>query len=228
MTTQKTTPKKITEGGQHCGISYFVELSKTGNKYKARSIVAFPDFTEIIDFNESGICDLLELLGGRYTLCRGNHYFYKNPYSVCLSYTQSHIDARLVEIKSRDAVLAVPMDDAYIVDRTYSQVLADINNLNQAIEKAQKMASMKPETDPTPEQLEQMAAELDRLIKTFSKPGLTALTKITSATITQWMARGRVSAQAAHEICKIKQIKAQGFTREKLRPDVGFWYIDIK
>lgn len=88
-----------------------------------------------------------------------------------------------------------------------------------------------PRTNPTDEQLEKMAKETRRLVKTFSAPGVAHLLKsegiqITRQGVNVWLARGRISAFAAHKICQHKDVQEKGFTRESLRPDVPVWYID--
>lgn len=89
--------------------------------------------------------------------------------------------------------------------------------------------SFQPHTNPTDEQLVQMKEQLNRLVKIFGSRGLVYLLKQQKLTVNNigiWKARGRISALAAHEICKHKDVQSQGFTREGLRPDVMVWYID--
>ncbi|CAL9987432.1 hypothetical protein VPHD81_0074 [Vibrio phage D81] len=88
-----------------------------------------------------------------------------------------------------------------------------------------------PRTSPTEEQLVEMKKETRRLVSAFSAPGVAHLLKLEGITITRqgvnvWLARGRISAYAAHKICQHKDVREKGFTRESLRPDVPVWYID--
>ncbi len=214
------TQKTMIEGGSHRGITYFIELSKTDNKYKARATIAWLLCSEIIDFNEEGMIDLVELKRGTVSICRGNHSFYENPFQQCQQFTIGHIDAILGMAGTAERLTKENAND--FSNEELRQVIAYHHHEESMLKKSR----MKPETDPTPEQLEQMKGEVERLIKTFSVPGLSALTKISGATIAQWRERGRISAQAAHEICQLKQISAHEFTRERLRPDVAFWYVD--
>lgn len=88
-----------------------------------------------------------------------------------------------------------------------------------------------PVTNPTDEQLVAMKEEVTRLIKTFSARGVSYMLnlngfKVKTGAVNVWLHRGRISAMAAHVICKHKDVQEKGFTRESLRPDVPFWYID--
>ena len=80
------------------------------------------------------------------------------------------------------------------------------------------------------EQYHQMRVEMERLFATFSDEelvGAMALQyiELKPETIRQWRSRGRVSASAAHYLCRNKRIAGKGFTREALRPDVREWVI---
>jgi len=227
MTTNNETVKTMTEGGNSQGVSYFVKLDKHGNKYKAISTIIFSTHNEIVDWNEPGMVDLMELGAGRTVRCMGNHFFYANPYAAVVDATTGLITARIEQIAIRDTFTLGHAEDA-ISAHGYAFCRDQIQHLNNEIEKASDMARMKPETNPTDAQLVEMVGQLDRLIGIFSVPGIVALTGVTSATVNQWKKRGRIGAQAAHEICQIKEIKNHGFTRESMRPDVGFWYIDVK
>lgn len=83
---------------------------------------------------------------------------------------------------------------------------------------------IKPRTKPTPEQLEQMKKEIKRLTDTFGFVPLGRALGVPVSTISAWSAKGKISAQAANDICKHEFIKKEGFTRESLRPDVKIWY----
>lgn len=76
------------------------------------------------------------------------------------------------------------------------------------------------------DQVEQAKSEMLRLIETFGPSGLAYLMGASTGAVFTMKSRGYISAQAAHELCKMDTVKNEGFTREKLRPDVKVWYID--
>lgn len=82
---------------------------------------------------------------------------------------------------------------------------------------------MKPQTTPTEQQQQQMTDELNRLISTFGAQQVQELTGASAGTIRTWLHRGRISATAAHAVCKCKVVRQLGFSRETLRPDVKVW-----
>jgi hypothetical protein len=93
---------------------------------------------------------------------------------------------------------------------------------------APKIVSMSPRTEATPEQIVQMREQITKLVKEFTCPGLAALNKSSTAVVQNWLQRGRISAQAASDLCKLPDIMEAGFTRELLRPDVTYWYTDAR
>lgn len=131
----------------------------------------------------------------------GSKYFYVNPYKTCLDECIGLIDARLSQDQTN------PL-------------------LTKKIEES--MANMSPRTEPTPEQLDQMRKAVEKLVASFTAPGVAALAGIKPYVVQSWLSRGRISAQAASDICKIPDIAAAGFTREMLRPDVVYWYTDAR
>lgn len=68
--------------------------------------------------------------------------------------------------------------------------------------------------------------QLFRLINKFgAKSIISMIPDVTSmATLRSWRVRGRISATAAHELCKLPEVRQAGFTREILRPDVQLWW----
>lgn len=84
---------------------------------------------------------------------------------------------------------------------------------------------MKPNTKPTEQQQQQMTDELHRLISTFGAEQVQQLTGVGASTVRQWLSRGRISATAAHAVCKCQVVRQFGFSRESLRPDVRVWTI---
>lgn len=88
--------------------------------------------------------------------------------------------------------------------------------------------TFKPKTNPTSAQLKAMRDECERLVATFSVPGVAKIggESLSRAMVQEWKTRGRVSAHWANILCKNKLIRDAGFTRESLRPDVPFWYVD--
>jgi len=129
----------------------------------------------------------------------GSTYFYSNPYKNCYDECIGLIDARLSQ---------------------------DDNNPLKL--EAIQMAKMSPRTEPTPEQLNQMREQIQKLVAAFTAPGIAALAGIRTPVVQAWIARGRISAQAASDICKIPEVAAAGFTREAMRPDVVYWYTDAR
>lgn len=134
-------------------------------------------------------------------IATGSKYFYSNPYTSCVDEVKGLIDGRL-EQKNKNPSLAKKIEES--------------------------MASMSPRTEPTEEQLKQMREKVEKLVSFFTAPGVAALAGIKTPVVHRWVERGRISAQAASDICKIPDIAAAGFTRELLRPDVTYWYTDAR
>lgn len=189
---------KKTISGTYSGVSYFVNIYDHGMKYKAESIALLPSHAHVHDWNAPGQPDLMS----PWVTCEGNHFFYYYPGKHLVDATQGMIDS-LLDLQKQNP-----------------------ERLNAITQEAAQMQRMRPDTNPTPSEVKAMRKEIDRLINSFSIVGLAHLTGKTSQTINNWRARGRISATAAHEVCQIEEIKALGFTRESLRPDVKFWYIE--
>ena len=90
------------------------------------------------------------------------------------------------------------------------------------------MTNFKPATNPTLAQLGMMHIQIESLIQHYGISGLAHLCDVEPVTVRSWRVRKRISATAAHELCKLERVKNDGFTREKLRPDVKVWYLDQK
>jgi hypothetical protein len=65
------------------------------------------------------------------------------------------------------------------------------------------------------------------LFEKFHTDFLSEHSGIKASTLRCWKTRGTVSPFVATELCKIEQVKAAGFTREKLRPDILVWYDEV-
>ena len=211
--------RQKTISGHHSGVSYFIQIEDHGGKYKAHSIMLFSTHEHLHDWCRDGEIDLTN---GK--TCKGNHFYYSNPEALLIPATKGMIDSitDLIALSERTHA----GDFTGINSNNYPECLRDIQRLGEIIKEAKTMKRMRPETQPTPEEAKTMKSEVDRLISMFSIVGLSSLTGRSSQVITGWRARGRISATAAHEICQLPEIKALGFTREGMRPDVKYWYID--
>jgi len=65
------------------------------------------------------------------------------------------------------------------------------------------------------------------LFDKFHTDFLSEKSGIKASTLRCWKTRGTVSPFVATELCKIEQVKAAGYTREKLRPDILVWYDEV-
>lgn len=206
----------ITTGGQHQGVSYFIAIDDHGGKFKARSTILFATHQAIIDWNAQGVTDLQKPS----TKCRGNHFFYSNPFKQIEPATIGLIDATSELIALQDTLIATKAENAT------SEDVRRIGRLTTMIKEAGLMQQkMRPDTDPTDDQIEQMKAQVERLVSVFTATGIASISGNSRQTVNNWIARGRISAQAAHEVCQLPEVAAHGFTRELMRPDVKFWYI---
>ena len=167
--------------------------------YRCDAVVKFSTHAELFAFNDSPHYEFTH--GGRLAITRPGMSFTLNPAADILEYLAGVIDARLEQIESGDSPELQKKIEAYNMARG-------------------------PQTNPTETELEQMQTELMRLLEEITAPGLKALFGYTAQTVCVWKNRGRISAEAANEICKHKEIKRRGFTRESLRPDVKFWIQD--
>lgn len=203
--------------GNHCGVSFFISIEDHGGKYKAQSTITFQDFAQIIDWNEQGKTNPVD-----FTECKGNHFFYEWPEKALVCSTTAFIDAANDMTAIKDKIAA----GGDIGQISHAEAQRQIKRLSEMAEEAKLMQQkIRPETDPTPEQLQQMREQIEKLVSIFTMTGLASITGNSRQTVNGWLARGRVSAQAAHHMCQLDEIKAHGFTRESIRPDVKFWYI---
>lgn len=109
----------------------------------------------------------------------------------------------------------------FIVD--YCQGIIDAIIKNPENSSKIEAITMRPRTNPTPDQLAEMKKGIRDLVELFGAAGLAHLSGQSTETITNWAARGRISATQAHKICQHPAVSQAGFTREKLRPDVKSW-----
>lgn len=214
--------KKIASGN-HCGVSYFISIEDHGGKYKAQSTILFGDnFTYLLDWSDNWIVQLFE---GRDNY--GKHYYYEDPIKLQKIFeecTKGFIDP-VREMISLEKKIESGLFDG-IFQENLNDCLFKLKRLKQLREEAFLMQQkIRPETDPTPEQLTQMREQIEKLVSIFTMTGLASITGNSRQTVNGWLARGRVSAQAAHHMCQLDEVKAHGFTRESIRPDVKFWYI---
>lgn len=226
--------KALTEGGICEGVNYFITINKFVDKdiskYQASAIILLRTHQEHINFCDGSYLDVMELARGKFMMMRAGGFYYSNPFNQIVKCVQGTIGGRKDSLVFWDAgqdFIAGKDEkmDALLKKNSFEYVLRQIELYRNILTKAEQMASMKPETNPTKSQLKEMKAEIDRIINLFTVPGLASLTGKSRETISNWKARGRISANAAHEICKIEEIKVHGFTREKFRPDVTYWYI---
>lgn len=68
----------------------------------------------------------------------------------------------------------------------------------------------------------------EKLFKRFHTDFLAEETGIPASTLRSWKCRGTVSPYIATEVCKISDVSAAGFTRDKLRPDILAWYDEVR
>lgn len=81
-----------------------------------------------------------------------------------------------------------------------------------------------PNTKPTDEQKAQMKQAVIKLIEEMG--GLTNAAKalgVKMLVLNGWRTRGRIPAYQADKISRKRNMKAKGFTREFMRPDVNDW-----
>jgi hypothetical protein len=94
------------------------------------------------------------------------------------------------------------------------------------------MPAFNPKTNPEGQLLDKLTKETDRLFSTFSIPFLSEQTGIPQSTLGSHKCRQKLSPPAVIKICKIKEVKAEGFTERGLRPDlaepIDYWANDRK
>lgn len=142
----------------------------------------------------------------------------------------------------RTKVMALAAKEQYLPlenilnDPAIAQDVRRVIRLNQ-LKEENKMA-IKPKTEATEKNLADMRAETTRLMDAFGGAAGVSFVcrehykdtehsdKFRRGTVSQWNNRGRISAEAANLMGAVPQLKAAGFSRESLRPDVTFWYVD--
>lgn len=223
---QDKAAQSMTQTGTHEDVKFCIQIDKTrAGGYGATVRVELPTHTEMLYWDDGSFFNLES--GGVARLRKGQTFRF-NPYNQVLAMTQGHIDARLDQLAALRAAEQYRDDpepiNAMAALIGWPAVNDQIKTIQQSIEESNMAIS--PRTNPTDEQLEAMAESLSRLVSRFSVPGLSALTGIGQQAIREWVKRGRISAQAANDICKLPEISGAGFTRETLRPDVPYWYAD--
>lgn len=92
----------------------------------------------------------------------------------------------------------------------------------KTIQKTQprKLVRANAVTRPTGKLLKELNQVTERFFDNFSTTFLEQKTGICNSTIRNYKHRKQISQEAATAFCKIKEVKAAGFTREMLRPDL--------
>lgn len=217
--------KSITEGRSYRGVSFFVTLKKSpAGLYRASAEVLFSTHHERVDFHD-GTWAMADSKGC--AMLRKNQGLKGNPFTAAEKQLHGLIDARLgqLAVLEKTRLECNTGGSSAIVAESLSD--SDAQKLKTLLSIIKESTdTMRPNTDPTPDEIQTMKAQTEALIARFTVAGLSAISGIPYPTVGQWKIRGRVGASAANEICKLEQVKAAGFTRENLRPDVKFWYID--
>lgn len=211
--------QSISQTMSHSGIDYTVTLTKSEiGRYGAECVIALPTHNERIDLQDGDHFDV----SGRPRKIRKGELLEANPMPWLPGYIEGIIDSRLEQIATHKAIVKLHERGATVEE--LEPALITIKPLFDAIDEDKK--KMKPDTNPTPEQKKQMAEQAKSLVARFSAVGLAHITGYSAPAIRMWVTRGRVSASAANKICKYDPVKKAGFTRESLRPDVPYWYVD--
>jgi len=206
-----------TTSGAYRGVSYFLAVEDHGGKFKAKSTILFSTHQAIVDWGSHPVAMFFE----RGATQKGaNHFFYRDPTFPAKCATEGTIDSVCDLIDLRNRLIETDYQCAVFGD------IAKIDLLNKHIEEAELMQQkIRPDTAPTDDQLIQMKEQVEKLVGIFTATGIASISGNSRQTVNNWIARGRISAQAAHEVCKLDEVSAHGFTRESMRPDVKFWYI---
>lgn len=186
---------------EHKGYGFKISITKSPvGTYKAVADVQLPGRSVTISFPQEGSGGLPE----KGIPCLSGSYLEHNPYEFIADYCRGVIDGSL-------ALLADVATQQPGAKDTLKQITRE------------DTMSMRPKTNATDEQIKQMRDATDRLFERFGGSGLVHLSGQSPATVNNWNYRGRVSATQAHELCALDVVKAAGFTREELRPDVPSW-----
>lgn len=217
----------------HSGVKWVLTLTKDteNDTYKAQASVEFATHTEIIDPHDG--THAVPLGGGVKTLRRGESLD-KNPCDWLVPYVEAWIDSRI----SASQVLSEITRDGELDHEKLDAMGAESWSPVEQLLTAMRKDKMRPQTNATPEQEAEMRRQAEALVDAFGAIGIASLihknslpmagesiTK-TAAVVRGWRSRGRIPAVAAHHLCGVRSVRSRGFTREKLRPDVGYWYID--
>lgn len=247
MSSKTKKDETRTATGIHLGAKWSLSITKTAlGFYGASALILYPEsmggHKEQIDWSDGTRFAVIE---GVFRQLRKGERFNKNPYRQCVDQITGAIDARHDASQARQKLINIlatkhsekllkstlelyergsdlPMRAMF---RGKELELALIDQQHRKTIEESKMA-INPSTNPTDEQLKEMKQAVNDLIARFSIAGIAYLGGYERQVVSNWRARGRVSAQAANDLCKVKEIKEAGFTREMLRPDVPFWYVD--
>ncbi len=79
-------------------------------------------------------------------------------------------------------------------------------------------------TKPDGETLDKIIKVTEDFFIKFQVDFLSAKTGINASSIRSMKCRLKLSQEAATKFCKLARVKASGFTREQLRPDIQIWF----
>lgn len=188
--------------GQHDVILRIIRTA--ADDYKILAKVKYPTHTQKYDWEE--FFDSAYKPGGEATMDSVVGAFLEWINSYCITHYYACVDAK-------ERVDAGTGSDN---DRLLAQKLKQQTKGNN---------DMKPRTNPTPKQLEQMQAAVDKLIEKLTMSGAAAVFETSLQTVNNWRARGRVSATAARDYEHTPEVKALGLSKETMRPDVVEWQV---
>jgi len=79
-------------------------------------------------------------------------------------------------------------------------------------------------TEPTGAVLNRINENTEYLFEKFRVDFLSAKSSIPASTLRSHKTRLKLSQEAATKLCAIAEVKAAGFTRKQLRPDIQIWF----
>lgn len=184
-----------------------IEQTESGF-YKATAIINYTEeLQEFIDFND----------GDTLPWMRPGETFLENPADFLEEFIEGYIGGMQPAVKIYTA--NVPEMQRYIHEIGKEEIMKAIKK----VKAMRPLPASKPRTQPTQKQIDQMLERITELVDTLGYTLLEKLSGYDRKTLIVWKNRGRCSADGANNLCKVKQIKALGFTRESLRPDIEDW-----
>lgn len=201
-----------TASHEYCGVKSEIEITKTAEGfYSAVASICY----------HCGATVTIDFLRGEHRLpwlSRDGQLATENPYKFIIGYIEGFLDYYLEDLKIYEAKGSDV--NLMIIKYGKERVMKAIRAM-KTLEKHRK----KPHFKATPEHEKQCREAIESLIDRFGSSVLSAMTNgnYSRVNFNMWKQRGRISAVAAHEITQIETIKASGFTREILRPDIADW-----